>query len=434
MRDGTDPMSDEPTCGRGGLKDWAAWLVAASCLFFQFVVQIQPSAMIEELEVAFAVDAVELGLLASAYFVTSISLQVPVGWLLDRFGPRSVLVTSMVLGAVGLIWFGYASTLDSAIWARVLLGVAGAPAFASAALVASRRFPARRFGLMLGLTESFTLLGGVAVALLLPSLSAYASRGGSGLALALLSLLLGTGCLLLVGGRAESAGADEPVATGRPRTSILRTLIEPRLWLAGIHGGIFFGVIAAFGGLWAAPFFRARLDIAPEIATYPVAILFAAGVFGAPLLGLVAGRPAWRGPTLVVASVICALAGFLMVNVDTADWMLFAFVGILGFFAGVFAVDMACVRDASDPARRGLAIGTANMLLGVVGGPVMVMLVAGALDAATGTEATNPMLVGLDQIRQALNWFVGPLVLAVPVAALLVASLRRGARPSGPIS
>ena len=193
-------------------------------------------------------------------------------------------------------------------------------------------------------------------------------------------------------------------------------------------------MIAAFGGLWAAPFFRARLDIAPEIATYPVAILFAAGVFGAPLLGLVAGRPAWRGPTLVVASVICALAGFLMVNVDTADWMLFAFVGILGFFAGVFAVDMACVRDASDPARRGLAIGTANMLLGVVGGPVMVMLVAGALDAATGTEATNPMLVGLDQIRQALNWFVGPLVLAVPVAALLVASLRRGARPSGPIS
>ena len=98
--------------------------------------------MIEELEVAFAVDAVELGLLASAYFVTSISLQVPVGWLLDRFGPRSVLVTSMVLGAVGLIWFGYASTLDSAIWARVLLGVAGAPAFASAALVASRRFRA----------------------------------------------------------------------------------------------------------------------------------------------------------------------------------------------------------------------------------------------------------------------------------------------------
>ena len=427
-------MTSHPTSGRGNLRDWSAWLVAASCLFFQFVVQIQPSAMIDELEVAFAVDAVELGLLASAYFVTSISLQVPVGWLLDRFGPRAVLVTSMILGAVGLVWFGHASSLDSAIWSRVLLGVAGAPAFASAALVASRRFPARRFGLMLGLTESFTLLGGVAVALLLPSLSAYASRGGSGLALALLSLLLGAGCLLLVGGRAETPGSDEPVTTGRPRISLVRTLLEPRLWLAGIHGGIFFGVIAAFGGLWAAPFFRARLDLAPDVATYPVAILFAAGVFGAPLLGLVAGRPAWRGPTLILASVVCAVAGFLMVNVDTSDLMLFTLVGILGFFAGVFAVDMACVRDASDPARRGLAIGTANMMLGVVGGPVMVMLVAGALDAATGTEAFNPMLAGLDQIREALNWFVGPLVLAVPLAALLIVSLRRGARPHPPIS
>ena len=35
-----------------GWRDWAAWLLAASCLFFQFVVQIQPSAMIEELEQA----------------------------------------------------------------------------------------------------------------------------------------------------------------------------------------------------------------------------------------------------------------------------------------------------------------------------------------------------------------------------------------------
>lgn len=420
--------------GTVGWRDWAAWLLAASCLFFQFVVQIQPSAMIEELESAFAVDAVELGLLASAYFVTSITLQIPVGWLLDRFGPRSVLVTSMVLGAAGLIWFGSAATLDSAIGARVMLGIAGAPAFASAALVASRRFPARRFGLMLGLTESFTLLGGVAVALLLPTLGQWTTRGGSGLVLAGCSLLLGIGCFFLVGGRSTPT-EDGSASAGHPaKASLLRTLFEPRLWLAGIHGGIFFGVIAAFGGLWAAPFFRARLDIDPADATFPVAILFAAGVFGAPLLGLIAGSRSWRGPTLIIASIVCAIAGFAMVNIDMSDWTLFLLVATLGFFAGVFAVDMACVRDASDPGRRGLAIGTANMLLGIVGGPVMVMLVARALDATSGTDAVNPMIASMDQIRSAMNWFVGPLVLAVPMAIILVLALRFGARRGDSIS
>ena len=427
-------MSPGHETGTVGWRDWAAWLLAASCLFFQFVVQIQPSAMIEELESTFAVDAVELGLLASAYFVTSISLQIPVGWLLDRFGPRSVLVTSMILGAAGLVWFGSAATLDSAIGARVILGIAGAPAFASAALVASRRFPARRFGLMLGLTESFTLLGGVAVALLLPTLGQWTTRAGSGFVLAGCSLLLGIGCFFLVGGRTTPTDGGSSSAGQPAKASLLRTLFEPRLWLAGIHGGIFFGVIAAFGGLWAAPFFRARLDIDPADATFPVAILFAAGVFGAPLLGLIAGSRSWRGPTLIIASIVCAIAGFAMVNIDMSEWILFMLVAILGFFAGVFAVDMACVRDASDPGRRGLAIGTANMLLGIVGGPVMVMLVARALDATSGTDAVNPMLASMDQIRSAMNWFVGPLVLAVPMAIILVFALRFGARRGDSIS
>ncbi len=417
-------------------RGWVAWGVASSCLLFQFVVQIQPSAMIKPLEVSLQVDAVELGWLSAAYFLSYLILQVPMGWLLDRFGPRLVLGTSMVLGSIGLIWFGTASTLDSAIAARAGLGVAGAPAFAASALVASREFPASRFALMLGLTEAFTLLGGVAVTLGLPVLDRVVSRGGSGVVLAVISAVLALACFLLVKGRSDPpTPALAPAAHGdggAPR-SVVRTIFNPVVLLAGVHAGLFFSIIAAFGGLWAAPFLRMRLGLEAADASQPVAILFAAGVLGAPLLGLVSGRARWRGPTLLIASFMCAGSAALLIHAPGGAWFVVSFLALLGFFAGVFAVDLAALQDVIEPRRRGLALGTANMMLGVIVGPVVLMLVAESLDR-TGTSGSVEVLeASIDQLRVALSWFIGGLVLAIPVGIALLVALRREVLSREPI-
>ena len=144
-------------------RAWSTWLIASLCLLFQFVVQVQPSVMIPSLERDLSLSAEELGFLTSSYFISYLICQIPSGWLLDRVGPRLVLTGSLVLTMGGLVWFGMADSLGSAVGSRIALGVFGAPAFPAAALVASRWFPARRFTLMLGLTESFTLIGGVLV-------------------------------------------------------------------------------------------------------------------------------------------------------------------------------------------------------------------------------------------------------------------------------
>ena len=414
----------------GRARDWIAWAVASSCLLFQFVVQVQPSAMIDGLERSFDVDAVELGLLSSAYFLSYLLLQVPMGWLLDRFGPRIVLGASMILGAVGLLWFGTASNLTSAILARTGLGIAGAPAFAAAALVASRGFPAARFGLMIGLTEAFTLLGGVAVVLGLPLLDRAIDRTGSGIALAILSMVLAVACLLLVEGGGRRSTEPGAVTSEPPTRSVARTILDPSVLLAGLHAGLLFSIIASFGGLWAAPFLRARLELDPVLASQPVAILFAAGVLGAPLLGLVSGRPLWRGPVLIIASVLCAVSACMLINAPVGTLQLLLLLALLGFFGGVFAVDMAAVRDVVEPARRGLALGTANMILGVVGGPVIMMLVARALDRTDPGGTVDILRASLEQVRGSLDWFVGGLACAVPVGILLVLLLRRRDRSS----
>ncbi|MEQ8196220.1 MAG: MFS transporter, partial [Rhodospirillales bacterium] len=50
-------------------------------------------------------DAAALGLLSSAYFVTFAAFQLPLGILLDRYGPRRTEAILLVFAALGSVLF-----------------------------------------------------------------------------------------------------------------------------------------------------------------------------------------------------------------------------------------------------------------------------------------------------------------------------------------
>lgn len=68
-------------------------------------------------------SASELGLLASAYFLTFAIMQLPVGLLLDRYGPRRVDALLMLVTAAGCTLFAMANTFTWLWLGRALIGV-----------------------------------------------------------------------------------------------------------------------------------------------------------------------------------------------------------------------------------------------------------------------------------------------------------------------
>jgi MFS family permease len=75
----------------------------------------------------FGLNAAELGFLASIYFLVFGLVQIPIGALLDRFGPRRVQGVLLVIAAGGATLFGNASSFPELLIARAMigLGVAG---------------------------------------------------------------------------------------------------------------------------------------------------------------------------------------------------------------------------------------------------------------------------------------------------------------------
>src|ERR1700761_5772287 len=68
-------------------------------------------------------SAADLGLLTSLYFIGFALAQIPVGVLLDHFGPRRVTASMLLFAAAGIWVFGASHGLAGLMIGRFLIGV-----------------------------------------------------------------------------------------------------------------------------------------------------------------------------------------------------------------------------------------------------------------------------------------------------------------------
>ncbi len=107
-------------------------------------------------------DANALGLLTSIYFATFAAFQLPLGVLLDRFGPRRVESALLLLAAAGAVMFATAPGVGTLMAGRALIGL-GVSSCLMAAFIAYRRwFDPARLPLLNGLQMAFGGLGALA--------------------------------------------------------------------------------------------------------------------------------------------------------------------------------------------------------------------------------------------------------------------------------
>jgi len=71
---------------------------------------------------AFDLNAESLGVLGGAFFYSFALMQIPMGVLLDRVGPRIVLTVFGLVGAIGAFVFAAANTFFLAMVGRILIG------------------------------------------------------------------------------------------------------------------------------------------------------------------------------------------------------------------------------------------------------------------------------------------------------------------------
>lgn len=394
---------------------------ALGTLFFgyAFTQRVAPSVMTNELMREFEVGGAALGALSAFYFYAYAGIQVPVGMLLDRFGPRRLMAAALFLCALASICFSYSQTLTAASVGRFMIGATVAFGFVSTLTIATYWFPAKRFAFLSGILTTVGMLGAMlGQAPLRISVELIGWRHTVAL-LAVIAVILAILIFLIVPHR--SAAQLASTRNSNPLSGLKTVALNAHTWLCA---GIGFGMtstLLAFSGLWAIPWLNSTKGFAVSYSAAIASAAFLGWAISAPVMGWLSDHIGRRKPGLY-AGVIISITSFAIIVFSSIDdpAILVALFFFNGFGGSAMVISFGAVRELNHPKNSATALALLNM--GVVGsGAIMQPLVGWILDLNWSGEVLNDVRVyGEQAYSVALSS-----ILAVNVFALLCCFLLR---------
>lgn len=256
-------------------------------------------------------SAASLGLLTSVYFISFASFQLPLGLLLDRFGPRRTESVLLIFAALGALIFSMAESLSGLILGRLLIGFG-----VSACLMASFKayvlwFPPDRLPLMNGLQMVAGGLGAMSATVPLRTALEFTDWRGVFLILSGLTLF---SALVLWLVYPEKEGSSGPVPM-KNQLEGLKTVLTSRPFLA-IAPLVMFSQSAqmAIQGLWAKPWLRDVAGLDEGECANHLMWMMAAMMAGFFLLGLLSERLYHARKISPVTVGVLAMAVFIVLQ------------------------------------------------------------------------------------------------------------------------
>lgn len=242
--------------------------------------------LMRELEMS----ATGLGLLTSAYLLAFGLFQLPLGLLLDRFGPRRVEAGLLLVAAVGCVLFGLGTSLQTLALARALIGLGVSACLMASFKAFSQWFPAERLP---SLAATIMVAGGLgALTASVPVEAALPLLGWRGVFFLCAGLLvLTSGFLLTV---PDKAAGTQPESLAQQLGSLRAIFSDRTFWRFAPQGCLVAGGFMAIQGLWAMPWLMevngvTRSDAAKVLFLLALAML-AGFVFVATCSGWLARR------------------------------------------------------------------------------------------------------------------------------------------------
>ena len=89
-----------------------------SCLLRAITATLSPVFTLE-----FDLMAADLGLLAGGYFLGFASMQIPLGYLLDKLGPKKIVSSFLLIAFIGTVSFALAQSFSGLLASRILIGI-----------------------------------------------------------------------------------------------------------------------------------------------------------------------------------------------------------------------------------------------------------------------------------------------------------------------
>jgi MFS family permease len=237
-------------------------------------------------------DAETLGILGGAFFYSFALLQIPMGPMLDRIGPRIVVTSSALIGAIGAFLFAFGNSYAAALLGRILIGAGMASVLMGSLKVFTLQFAPEKFSTLMGTLVSIGTLGNILAASPLAYLTStigwrmtFIIAGGATAFLAFLAFFI-------------LSPHPFPLPTGeRERVREIKIFQSFRLilgsltfWQIAALAFFRFGISMGLQGLWLGPYLMDSKGYSPVQAGNLLILLAIGMIVGGPISGQLSDR------------------------------------------------------------------------------------------------------------------------------------------------
>lgn len=345
------------------LKAWVVWGLGTLFYFYEYLLQVAPGVMSNELMRDFSVTSEALGILSGVYFYSYAFMQMPGGLLLDFFGPRKLLTIATAMCAISTLAFGLTESYNMACLARFLVGFGSAFAVIGTMKLAANWFDAKRFAFFTGLMVTMGMLGAIfgeePLALLVDTIGWRHSMiymGAVGLILTI--------CIYVIVKDAPSSQSQSAPDAHEPLFTSLKNLIRNKnLWVVAIFGGLIYTATPVFCGLWGVMFLMTKLHITKPDAANDVSLVFFGWAVAGPLWGHWSSKIMLRKPPLYISTLgvlltFSAIIYLPIISSPVAKLLLFLF----GVFSSGFLPAFAVAKELCNPNYVATGMSFMNMM------------------------------------------------------------------------
>jgi sugar phosphate permease len=372
-------------------KKWLPWFICSlGALYYcyEYLLRISPSVMIDDLMNVYHLTGAEVGSLSAFYYHAYVPMQIIVGLLMDRYGPRRLLTIACLCCAFGSYLFATTHFVSIAQLGRFLVGLGSAFAFVGALKIATIWLPPNRFAFISGLITCLGMVGAMIGDIVLRGvvdtagwqLATYSSAAvGVFLTLAIWLFMRDVNPYS-TNRRAQKTKFNELLL------GLWGALKNPQIWLNGAIGFLLYLSLSAFAELWGIPYLEQAHGLSNMQAAHVNSMVFLGWAIGGPFWGWLSDFiQRRRVPLLLSAIGSFTLACFILYFPHLSIPVLYIALLLFGILSSAQILVFAICHELTSIKVAGTAIALTNMIV-MLGGNLFQPLIGKFLDIAWSGE------------------------------------------------
>lgn len=391
---------------------WILWGIGTLFYLYQFVVRVAPSVMADDWILWFSIDTAILGTIVSLFYVAYSGMQVPLGLLFDKYGPRRLMSIAGIIIALGCFITFTSHSIFLFSLGRLLIGLGSACGFLGTLKIATLCFPEEKLGMLAGLTTAIGTLGGIVGGAPLSFLNDIMGWQNSMLILAIAGLLMSLAAYHWLRYLPKPKKVNHiSFRDGFSHLiSGLRILTHsPFAWRVSLFAFCMYAPLSAFADIWGVPFFKDAFGYDEISAASFTGTIFFGIIIGGILLGRII-KLFGNYYSMVIGAFSSLILFSMILYLPMGEIPLFICLFLLGVAFAPECIAFTLVYSVLPNDRGGIAVGFTNMVT-MASGVLLQPLIGWILDLTAPANLDSVL-----HYQIALSTVVGCLLLACVLA------------------